>query len=173
MASSDIAHNTPISDMEGLLTRAWQETAELDQMSTPTPQATPAGAMVIQKGELEGRIFLLDRPMITIGRGIESDIVIEDTSISRRHVQFSHQMHGDYVQDLASRNGTRVNNAPLTAPQLLQHGDIVTIGNIRLEYIPIQHARTAPLPLILTPQPVTYAISGPMPLRLPSKIRIE
>ncbi len=169
----DTTHALPLAGIEGIMTREWQETAELNQMTTPAPQAVPAGAMVVQNGDLEGRIFLLDRPIITLGRGIESDIVIEDTSISRRHVQFSHQIHGDYVQDLASRNGTHVNDEPLTAPRLLQAGDIVSIGNIRLEYIPIQHARTAPLPLILTPQPVTYSTSGPMPLRLPSKLRAK
>jgi pSer/pThr/pTyr-binding forkhead associated (FHA) protein len=158
----------PSSDMSGLVMRQWQDTAEIGQAS-PSSLTPPTGAVLIRNGELADRLFLLDRPVIAVGRGMESDIMIEDSSISRRHVQFSHQPNGDYIQDLASRNGTTVNNQLLTYPHLLKHGDVVRIGNITLEYVPIQHARTAPLPYILTPQPVAYSISGPMPLRLPSK----
>ena len=161
----------PTSDVEGLLKRNWQETAEIVQVEAPTPPAAPVGAIYIRGGGLVGHIFLLDRTVITVGRGIESDIVIEDTSISRCHVQFSRQPNGDYIQDLTSRNGTRVNDELLTHPRPLKTGDIITIGNIVLEYIPIQQARTMPLSYIITPQPTTYSTSGPMPLRLPSKNR--
>ncbi len=161
----------PTSDVEGLLKRNWQETTEIVQVEAPTPPAAPVGAIYIRGGGLAGHIFLLDRTVITVGRGIESDIVIEDTSISRRHVQFSRQPNGDYIQDLSSRNGTRVNDELLTHPRPLKTGDIITIGNIILEYIPIQQARTMPLSYIITPQPATYSTSGPMPLRLPSKNR--
>lgn len=161
----------PTSDVEGLLKRNWQETAEIAQVDVPTPPTAPIGAIYIRDGGLADHIFLLDRSVITVGRGIESDIVIEDTSISRRHVQFSRQPNGDYIQDLTSRNGTRVNDELLTRPRPLKTGDIIVIGNIILEYIPIQQARTMPLSYIITPQAATYSTSGPMPLRLPSKNR--
>jgi pSer/pThr/pTyr-binding forkhead associated (FHA) protein len=161
----------PISDMEGLMTELWKETAELKQVSPPAPPSSPASAIVVRDGNLAGRIFLLDYPVITVGRGIESDIVIEEASISRQHVQFLRQPNGDYIQDLSSRNGTRVNGELLTHPRQLHPNDIITIGNITLEYIPIQQAQTASLPHILTPQPISHSASGPKPLRLPSKNR--
>lgn len=161
----------PSSDMAGLTNlamRGWQDTAEMQQAAPNTP-VPPAGAILISGGEMMGRLFLLDRAVIAVGRGMESDIMIEDASISRRHVLFSHQPNGDFVQDLSSRNGTRLNEAVLTQPQLLKHGDRIQIGNISLQYVPLQYVHTVPLHLVLTPQPVSYSISGPMPLRLPSR----
>ena len=147
----------------------FQDTADLEQvMPHPQPPET-SGAFIMRDGPLSGQSFLLDRPVITIGRGIECAIVINDTSISRCHAQVLRQANGNYVQDLDSRNGTTVNNEPLLAPRLLQPGDIVCFGNIHLEYTPIQAARTTPLPMIITPQPSPRLTSGPMPLRLPSR----
>ncbi|HLJ32950.1 MAG TPA: FHA domain-containing protein [Ktedonobacteraceae bacterium] len=149
----------------------FQDTAELDQV-TPHPQPTETtGAFIIRNGPLAGQSFLLDRPVISIGRGIECDIVINDISISRCHAQVLRQTNGNFVQDLASRNGTSVNDKPLLAPHPLEPGDIVCFGNVQLEYTPIQTARTTPLPMIITPQPSPRLLSGPVPLRLPSKPR--
>lgn len=149
----------------------FQDTAELDQV-TPHPQpAETGGAFIIRNGPLAGQSFLLDRPVISIGRGIECDIVINDISISRCHAQVLRQTNGNFVQDLASRNGTTVNDEPLLAPHRLEPGDIVCFGSIQLEYTPVQTARTTPIPMIITPQPSPRLMSGPVPLRLPSKPR--
>ena len=121
---------------------------------------------MIRDGERAGESFVLDRPVLTIGRDSESDIVINDTSISRRHVEILCRSNGIYVQDLASRNGTRVNDEPLHELHLLEPGDIIYVGSIRLEYTLVEPQRTTPLPLSITPPPF---VSGPLPLRLPSK----
>jgi pSer/pThr/pTyr-binding forkhead associated (FHA) protein len=128
--------------------------------------------LVIQDGEMAGQRFTLERQVITIGRGFECDLVINDVSISRRHAQVSRQANGHYVQDLASRNGSKVNNDPLLAPRLLQPGDIVCLGSVVLEYSrpALQEAASIPtsLPATLLPQASPFT-SGPIPLRLPSR----
>ena len=148
----------------------WEETVALDptSVSAAAQSSNRGGLLVICNGEQEGKSFLLDRPVLTIGRGSESDIVIKDASISRRHAQFLQQNNGDYVQDLASRNGTKVNNEPLNAPRLLQKGDTISLGSICLEYTFVPEAHTTPLPPLPAP-PLSRPISGPVPLRLPSK----
>lgn len=150
---------------------SWDETAEVRYASPlPQPDAT-GGTLIMLEGPTVGQSFLLDQQTITVGRGHESDIVIHDASISRRHVQFSRQGNDDYIHDLGSRNGTRVNDEPLNKPRLLKQGDIISMGNISLEYVPIQHALTTPMPMPMTSAPQTHlsALSGPIPLRLPSK----
>ena len=147
---------------------AWQETAELDPVLLPSQSTTMGSVFVICNGEMAGKNFLVDRPLLTIGRGFESDVIINDASISRRHAQIVRQANGDYVQDLASRNGTKVNEELLKAPRLLRQGDIVCLGNIRLEYTLVQESETSPLPP-LPVSPLSRPISGPVPLRLPSK----
>jgi pSer/pThr/pTyr-binding forkhead associated (FHA) protein len=133
-----------------------------EEMPSPSCNTETCGVITIQDGEMTGQSFLLDLPVTIVGRGIECDIVIDDSSISRRHVQFLHQGNENYVQDISSRNGTKVNNEPLLSPHLLTVGDVICIGNIHMKYELIQAVHTAPLALILK-------TNGPTPLRLPSK----
>ncbi|GHO68631.1 hypothetical protein KSC_075230 [Ktedonobacter sp. SOSP1-52] len=175
--SRDLPATRPLTDrasvlFSGRVTEDWKDTAEVTRPPTPFQTSTNlGGALTICDGELVGRSFMLERAVLSIGRGIESDIVINDSSISRRHAQFLRQADGDYVQDLNSRNGTRVNDEYLTKPRLLQGGDIVSVGNIRLEYISMLVAHTSSLPHLITPRPYTAPISGigPAPIKLPSR----
>jgi pSer/pThr/pTyr-binding forkhead associated (FHA) protein len=143
------------------------ETAELDYKTPRPAPARQRGTLRIREGEMAGQYFRLERAIISVGRDPECDVIIADISISRKHAQFSHQLDGDYVQDLGSRNGTRVNDEPLHQPKLLQTGDVVMIGNVHLEYSavpfpPVKHAET--------PHPSSPGLlSGPMPLKLPSR----
>jgi pSer/pThr/pTyr-binding forkhead associated (FHA) protein len=149
----------------------WQETDKIAQPQVARPRLN--GLVVIKGGELAGQTFLLDRPVLTAGRGIECDIIINDTSISKQHVQLSRQVEGDYVQDLTSRNGTSVNGVILQSPRLLQNGDCIQIGNIQLEYAVLQTTQPTtqptPPPISITPPPLHNTRSGPIPLRLPSR----
>jgi len=148
-------------------------TAQLDH-ATPLPQLSNLSTVLrVLDGELVGHRFILEHPVITIGRGSECNIVINDASISRQHAQFLHQADGFYIQDLTSRNGTKVNDEPLLSPHLLNHGDIISIGKVHLDYTavqptdPISSSVCLAAPIVLPPLPRTLA--GPTPLKLPSK----
>jgi pSer/pThr/pTyr-binding forkhead associated (FHA) protein len=145
------------------------ETAEIDYNMPQLPPTHPGGALIIRDGALANQSFLLDRAVISVGRGLECDIVIDDTSISRRHVQFLRQPDGDYVQDLGSRNGTQVNGELLRTPRLLLIGDTIMVGNIRLEYAALPTAHTIPISRVIAPQSFSGLVNGPTPLKLPSK----
>jgi pSer/pThr/pTyr-binding forkhead associated (FHA) protein len=169
-----IASQLPITNRSEP-SQPWQETAELNPVarrgvSLPPPLRSDkrSSAFLIRSGEMAGKGFLLDRPVLTIGRGVESDVIINDASISRLHAQVLRQANGDYVQDLASRNGTKVNDEPLQAPRLLRQGDIVCLGEVRMEYTSASTALTTPLQPLPLPSRAR-SISGPVPLRLPSK----
>jgi len=146
------------------------ETTELDY-KTPRPASTnQGGALRIRDGELAGQCFPLDRAIVSVGRDQECDVVINDASISRKHVQFLRQLDGDYVQDLGSRNGTQVNDEPLLNPKLLHAGDVVLIGNIHLEYSAMLEVRPIPAKQAITPHPPSSGLlGGPTPLQLPSR----
>jgi pSer/pThr/pTyr-binding forkhead associated (FHA) protein len=144
------------------------ETAELNYKAARPALAKQCGMLRIRDGEMAGQHLRLERAIICVGRDPECDFIITDISISRKHAQFLHQLDGDYVQDLGSRNGTRVNEEPLQQqPKLLQTGDVVMLGNVHLEYslvvpVPVKHADT--------PYPSSPGLlSGPMPLKLPSR----
>lgn len=144
-----------------------QVTAQLGPVSSSPSSVDLKGVFRIRNGERAGESFVVDRPVLTIGCGSESDIVINDTSISRRHVQILHQPNGIYAQDLESHNGTRVNDEPLLLkPQLLVPGDTIYVGRIRLDFTLFKAEQATPLPLSFMPPPL---VGGPSPLRLPSK----
>jgi len=168
-----IASQLPITNRSEP-SQPWQETAVLDPVAQAAAVRTDkrSSAFLIRSGEMAGKGFLLDRPVLTIGRGVESDVIINEASISRLHAQVLRQANGDYVQDLASRNGTKVNDEPLQAPRLLHQGDIVCLGEVRMEYTSVSTALATPLrPLPLPSR--ARSISGPVPLRLPSKPKKE
>jgi pSer/pThr/pTyr-binding forkhead associated (FHA) protein len=154
-----------------------QETAEMVLVPAPPPADELSGVLRICNGENTGQCFSLDHALITIGRGSECNIVINDASISRVHAQISRQANGMYVQDLSSRNGTKVNDEVLYAPQQLQAGDIVCVGSVRLAYSPVPNEaaeRGTPTPPSFTPPPMYYPMhSKPVPLRLPSKPKTD
>ncbi len=91
------------------LGRSGETSKEHEVAPLPLP-GNYGGLLIIQGGEMAGQRFQLGQQVVTVGRGDESDIVLHDPSISRRHVQFSHQGDGDYVHDLGSRSGTRIND---------------------------------------------------------------
>lgn len=146
------------------------ETLQLSRR-TPMPPR-PLGLCVIRGSEMAGRSFLLDRPLVTLGQSFENDIVIADASISPVHLQFTRQAEGDYVHDLNSRYGSFVNGNPLQTPHLLRTGDIITLGNIRLEYTFVAQARTTPVPPSSN-QADEAPLSFPFSLKLPSKMKEE
>ncbi len=72
-----------------------------------------------------------DEP-IWLGRGAFCKIKIPDTQLSRRHCQFTYDGGQLFVEDLSSRNGTRVNGELVQGKQPLSHGDHIIVGNNEL-----------------------------------------
>lgn len=68
---------------------------------------------------------------VTIGRS-ECDIVLDDDLVSRRHATLRATPIGIEIEDLGSRNGTRVNGERIEQRHTLQENDIVEVGNVRL-----------------------------------------
>ena len=69
-----------------------------------------------------------------IGRHLENDIVLNDTNVSRRHAEFVCAAGEVVVRDMGSTNGTRVNGVVISGEQLLQHGDVVTLGTSQVTF---------------------------------------
>ncbi len=143
-------------------------TLGFNPITPPIVSERPGSLCTICNGEMAGRSFLLDRSVLTIGQSAECDVIIQDDSVATQHAQFLCQNDGDYIQDLSGQNVTAVNDVQLKEMILLRKGDIISLGNIRLEYTFIPEAQTSSLPPL--PMPVsTYPPKSPGPLRLPSK----
>ncbi len=138
-------------------------------ITPPIVSERPGGLCTICNGEMAGRSFLLDRSVLAIGRSAKCDVIIQDDSVASQHAKFLCQADGDYVQDLSGQNGTAVNGVQLKESLLLRKGDIISLGNVRLEYTFIPEAQTSSFPPLPMPVSAYPPLSGPGPLRLPSK----
>ena len=97
--------------------------------------ALPAGSalLVVKRGPNAGSRFLLDKDLTTVGRHPESDIFLDDVTVSRRHAEFVRGDEGFLVRDVGSLNGTYLNRERIDEA-LLASSDEVQIGKFRLVY---------------------------------------
>jgi pSer/pThr/pTyr-binding forkhead associated (FHA) protein len=96
----------------------------------------PAGSalLVVKRGPNAGSRFLLDRDTTSAGRHPDSDIFLDDVTVSRRHAEFRRDGAEFVVVDVGSLNGTYVNREPVDTA-VLANGDEVQIGKFRLVFL--------------------------------------
>ena len=111
------------------------EERSLNDADAAAVDALPAGSalLVVQRGPGAGSRFLLDPDVVSPGRHQDSDIFLDDVTVSRRHAEFRRGPDGYTVADVGSLNGTYVNRDRIDEVAL-QGGDEVQIGKFRLVY---------------------------------------
>ena len=83
--------------------------------------------LVAQEGPLKGQRWPLSQTIV-LGREVSCDVVVADRQISRFHARITPTTEGVILEDLGSKNGTHLNGIPLTAPVVLQDGDLVSVA---------------------------------------------
>ncbi|MYS57821.1 FHA domain-containing protein [Streptomyces sp. SID5468] len=136
--ASETTSTISISGLEAYDAEATGQTAV--PLLTPELQAAvealPHGSalLVVRRGPNSGSRFLLDAEVTTAGRHPESDIFLDDVTVSRRHVEFRRGPDGRFtVADVGSLNGTYVNREQIDSVPLAA-GDEVQIGKYRMVF---------------------------------------
>lgn len=80
------------------------------------------------------QVFPLDQEMISVGRGLDNTLVIDDPSVSRSHVQITATPEGFRVQDLGSTGGTYVNGRQVDQRHL-HSGDILSLAGVSILFV--------------------------------------
>lgn len=106
-----------------------------EDVGLPLPERPRGvGLLVIRRGPNAGSRFLLTNEITRAGRHPESDIFLDDITVSRRHVEFVREGGGYTVRDVGSLNGTYVNRERIDEARLTS-GDEVQIGKFKLVYL--------------------------------------
>ncbi len=133
LGSGDVTSTISISGPEVVE----EERDVLSPVEAAAVDALPSGSalLVVKRGPSSGSRFLLDTDVTTAGRHPDSDIFLDDVTVSRRHAEFRRQGNVFVVRDVGSLNGTYVNRER-AEETVLNVGDEVQIGKYRLAFLP-------------------------------------
>jgi pSer/pThr/pTyr-binding forkhead associated (FHA) protein len=109
----------------------WQE------LSTTSEQVSDrkirAIRLQVETASQEPIVRTFAKAEVMLGRDPASDLPLADEAVSARHAMMSFH-HGQWwIEDLGSRNGTRLNAQPLEGATVLAHGDEIACGKSRIE----------------------------------------
>jgi pSer/pThr/pTyr-binding forkhead associated (FHA) protein len=92
-----------------------------------------SASLVVRNGPQAGVALSLEAPVTTLGRHQDSEISLDDITVSRRHAEIVRTEAGYIVRDSGSLNGTYVNNQRIDEAPLRQ-GDELQVGKFRLVF---------------------------------------
>ena len=91
------------------------------------------GVLIVRAGAQAGDRFTLDADVTRLGRHPDSEISLDDITVSRRHVEIKRTAEGYVASDAGSLNGTYVNRERIDTV-VLHHGDELQSGKFRLVF---------------------------------------
>ena len=100
--------------------------------------------LLVISGPLQGREFLLNSDTFTIGSGPHNDLVIDDSTVSKRHCEIIVEESGYQIRDLNSTNGTLVQGVRVSSAHLAP-GSEIQLGKSRIVFCPLQDSNDIPL----------------------------
>ena len=131
---------SPLTDKGGSDTTitfmAGELEAELEEEVHVSPEelAGGRGVLIVKRGPNAGSKFFLDTEATEIGRHPDSDIFLDDITVSRRHAEIRRAAHGFELHDVGSLNGTYINRERVEEAELAS-GDEIQIGKFKLVFL--------------------------------------
>ena len=109
--------------------------AEADVRVVVEGMAADSAMLVVQRGPKAGSRFALDSDVVTAGRHPDSDIFLDDITVSRRHAELRRITDGTWLAcDTGSLNGTYLNKKRIDTA-ILSNGDELQIGKFKLVFL--------------------------------------
>lgn len=124
-------------------------------------------SLEIVEGPSAGRQIPLGAPLV-VGRGQESQVVLDDPRVSRCHARITPHGGTAVVEDLDSSNGTFVNGNELHAPATVGPGDDILVGVTVLELRTVAQIAAQPSAVRPVPQAIAAMPAAPPPPPVPA-----
>ncbi|MEX0753895.1 MAG: FHA domain-containing protein [Actinomycetota bacterium] len=116
------------------LTPVEDEAAGEEEFPFPHDQLeTGQALLLVKRGPNAGSTFLIEAVATTIGRVPESDVFLDDVTVSRSHARVERRDGAFFVTDLGSLNGTYVNGERVDETKLAS-GDEIQVGKFKLVF---------------------------------------
>lgn len=120
------------------------QTVMLSPKGTSRALQLKKAKLLILSGPNVGREIQIEKDLFTIGAGTQNDLIIVDSSASRRHCEIQQREDGFFLRDLGSTNGTMVQGVRVCEVYLTQ-GVEFQVGATRMVFCPLQETLTYPL----------------------------
>lgn len=114
---------------------AMRDGLDIDVQSLKKALPTNAGILIVTNGPIIGARFEVSGELVTIGRDPESDIVLNDPTVSRRHAVIHRYGTTFTVRDVGSRNGTYLHQIKLITESPLPSNEELQIGIFRMCFL--------------------------------------
>jgi pSer/pThr/pTyr-binding forkhead associated (FHA) protein len=124
--------NSPSNKLEEIIAGLPAEDREV--VAAIQGSGSEKSMLIIARGPNKGSRFLITPEGVTIGRSAESDVFLDDITVSRLHAKIAKVEDGFVLTDQGSLNGTYFENVPITQRELLS-GDEFQIGKFHLLFI--------------------------------------
>jgi pSer/pThr/pTyr-binding forkhead associated (FHA) protein len=108
----------------------------------PARGGEPLATFAFTAGPGYGQEVPVPYPVVTLGRGADADVRIDDDSVSDLHARLEYDMGAWRLTDLESTNGTAVEGVKLTprVPTPLAYGTTVRLGGVRMQFREVETA---------------------------------
>jgi len=110
------------------------ESGEIEEVDLERIAQRGATLVIRAGGGRAGEAFLLDRVRLTVGRRPDSDVFLDDVTVSRDHAVVVKRGEHHFIDDCGSLNGTYVNRRRIDSQQL-NDGDELQIGKYKLAFL--------------------------------------
>jgi hypothetical protein len=110
------------------------ETSDAEAVAPAAPGGSEGPSLVIRTGGRAGDSFTLDGERFTVGRDTDSDVFLDDVTVSRNHAVIVRRGDGLHIDDLGSLNGSYVNRRRIESHKLVD-GDELQIGKYKLTFL--------------------------------------
>jgi FHA domain/zinc-ribbon domain len=130
----------PLTDASGTDTTITFQTSDLETDLEDEIHVSPdelegdRGVLIVKRGPNAGSKFFLDTDVTEIGRHPESDIFLDDITVSRRHAEIKRDGGSFSLNDVGSLNGTYVNRERVEDAEL-HSGDEIQVGKFKLVFL--------------------------------------
>lgn len=132
---SSCGHALDRGDQSATITFTIDQTVSSGEVEVDLADVGTGGVLVVTRGPNSGSEFALEHVITNLGRHPESDVFLDDVTVSRRHAEIQRTPAGYVVRDVGSLNGTYLNQKMIDGDASFSNGDEIQVGRFKLVFV--------------------------------------